>query len=104
MSRPWYQALRCAVREAVRFRRSIIDRLWSSTEVPIWVAVGGEHVSRHSWCAAVRSVEGELSDRLGNYWLLALGMLFVLTVVLMPTGLFGRILMPPVPKRLRGES
>jgi hypothetical protein len=32
-----------------------------------------------------KPVEGELSDRLGDYWLLALGMLFVVTVVLMPT-------------------
>jgi ABC-type branched-subunit amino acid transport system permease subunit len=51
-----------------------------------------------------KPVEGELSDRLGDYWLLALGMLFVVTVVLMPTGLFGRVLMPQLPKRLRGES
>jgi len=73
-----------------------------SAEVLIWVAVGGRNVLLAAFLGAllVRSVEGELSDRLGDYWLLALGMLFVLTVVLMPTGLFGRILMPPVPKRL----
>jgi urea transport system permease protein len=52
----------------------------------------------------VRSVEGALSDRLGDYWLLALGILFVVTVVLMPTGLFGRILILPLPRRLRGGS
>jgi hypothetical protein len=71
----------------------------------IWVAVGGRNVLLAAFLGAllVRSVEGELSDRLGDYWLLALGMLFVLTVVLMPTGLFGRILMPPVPKRLRAR-
>ena len=77
-----------------------------STEVLIWVAVGGRNVLLAAFLGAllVRSVEGELSDRLGNYWLLALGILFVVTVVLMPTGLFGRILMPQLPKRLRGES
>ena len=31
-------------------------------------------------------------------------MLFVVTVVLMPTGLFGRVLMPQLPKRLRESS
>jgi urea transport system permease protein len=77
-----------------------------STEVLIWVAVGGRNVLLAAFLGAllVRSVEGELSDRLGDYWLLALGMLFVVTVVLMPTGLFGRLLMPQLPKRLRGES
>ena len=74
--------------------------------VLIWVAVGGRNVLLAAFLGAllVRSVEGELSDRLGDYWLLALGMLFVVTVVLMPTGLFGRVLMPQLPKRLRGES
>ena len=77
-----------------------------STEVLIWVAVGGRNVLLAAFLGAllVRSVEGALSDRLGDYWLLALGMLFVMTVVLMPTGLFGRILMLPLPRRLRGES
>jgi nitrate/nitrite transporter NarK len=49
----------------------------------------------------VRSVEGALSDRLGNFWLLVLGVLFVVTVVLMPNGLFGRILALPPPRRFR---
>jgi urea transport system permease protein len=76
-----------------------------STEVLIWVAVGGRNVLLAAFLGAllVRSVEGALSDRLGDYWLLALGMLFVLTVVFMPSGLFGRMLIPPAPKRLRGE-
>lgn len=76
-----------------------------STEVLIWVAVGGRNGLLAAFLGAllVRSVEGVLSDRLGDYWLLALGLLFVVTVVLMPTGLFGRILMPPIPKRLRGK-
>jgi urea transport system permease protein len=75
-----------------------------STEVLIWVAVGGRNVLLAAFLGAllVRTVEGELSARLGDYWLLALGVLFSVTVVLMPTGLFGRILAPPLPKRLRG--
>jgi branched-chain amino acid transport system permease protein/urea transport system permease protein len=74
-----------------------------STEVLIWVAVGGRNALLAAFLGAllVRSVEGVLSDRLGDYWLLALGMLFVTTVVLMPSGLFGQILMPPVPRRFR---
>ena len=74
-----------------------------STEVLIWVAVGGRNVLLAAFLGAllVRSVEGVLSDRLGDYWLLALGVLFVITVVLMPSGLLGQILMPPVPRRFR---
>ena len=49
----------------------------------------------------VRSVEGALSDNLGNYWLMILGILFVLTVVFAPRGLFGAILALPLPARLR---
>lgn len=74
-----------------------------STEVLIWVAVGGRNALLAAFLGAllVRSVEGVLSDRLGDYWLLALGVLFVITVVLMPSGLLGQILMPPVPRRFR---
>ena len=74
-----------------------------STEVLIWVAVGGRNVLMAAFLGAllVRSVEGALSDRLGNFWLLALGVLFVVTVVLMPNGLFGRILALPPPRRFR---
>jgi urea transport system permease protein len=76
-----------------------------STEVLIWVAVGGRNALLAAFLGAllVRSGEGVLSDRLGDYWLLALGVLFVITVVLMPSGLFGRVLMPSVPRRLRRE-
>jgi urea transport system permease protein len=74
-----------------------------STEVLIWVAVGGRNVLMAAFLGAllVRSVEGALSDRLGNFWLLVLGVLFVVTVVLMPNGLFGRILALPPPRRFR---
>jgi urea transport system permease protein len=74
-----------------------------STEVLIWVAVGGRQVLMAGFLGAivVRWVESLLSERLGNFWLLALGMLFAATVVLMPYGLFGRILALPLPRRLR---
>jgi urea transport system permease protein len=77
-----------------------------STEVLIWVAVGGRNGLMAAFLGAVlvRSVEGALSDRLGDYWLLVLGVLFVLTVILMPNGLFGRILALPPPSRLRRSS
>jgi branched-chain amino acid transport system permease protein/urea transport system permease protein len=43
----------------------------------------------------VRSVENTLSDRLGEYWLLATGILFVVVVVFAPQGVFGRWLRLP---------
>ncbi len=74
-----------------------------STEVLIWVAVGGRQVLMAAFLGAiiVRWIEGLLSERLGNFWLLALGLLFAATVVLMPHGLFGRVLALPLPRRLR---
>lgn len=74
-----------------------------STEVLIWVAVGGRQIVMAAFLGAliVRWIEGQLSERLGNFWLLALGLLFAATVVLMPSGLFGRILALPLPRRLR---
>jgi branched-chain amino acid transport system permease protein/urea transport system permease protein len=73
-----------------------------STEVLIWTAVGGREVLLADFLGAllVRSVEGALSDRLGYYWLLALGALFVATVVFFPAGLLGRLLALPLPRRL----
>ena len=73
-----------------------------STEVLIWTAVGGREVLLAAFLGAllVRSVEGALSDRLGYYWLLALGALFVATVVFFPAGLLGRLLALPLPRRL----
>lgn len=73
-----------------------------STEVLIWTAVGGRGVLLAALLGAVlvRSVESALSSVLGNYWLLALGLLFVATVVLAPSGLFGRLLRLPLPRRL----
>ena len=65
-----------------------------SAEALIWVAVGG----RSSMVAAcmgallVRLAESWLSEALGPYWLLALGALFVFTVVAMPRGVVGEAL------------
>jgi urea ABC transporter permease protein UrtC len=65
-----------------------------SAEILIWVAVGG----RNSLVAAclgallVRLAESWLSQTLGPYWLLALGALFILTVVAMPRGVVGELL------------
>ena len=74
-----------------------------STEVLIWVAVGGRGVLMGAFLGAllVRSVESTLSDALGHLWLFCLGLLFVLTVVVAPRGVFGRLLMLPLPRRLR---
>ena len=65
-----------------------------STEVLIWVAVGGREVLLAALAGAmlVRWGENMLSDRLGQYWLLAMGFLFILVVIMAPRGLFGRAL------------
>lgn len=72
-----------------------------STEVLIWVAVGGRHVLMGAFLGAllVRGMETILSERFGNYWLLLLGMAFVVVVVFFPTGLFGRLLHLGLPTR-----
>lgn len=77
-----------------------------STEVLIWVAVGGRGVLMAALLGAilVRSVENTLSDTLGEYWLLAMGLLFVAVVVVAPHGLFGKLLRLPPPRRLRTEK
>ncbi len=73
-----------------------------STEVLIWTALGGREVLLAAFLGAllVRAVEGALSDVLGSYWLLGLGLLFVLTVIVFPRGLLGRLLALPLPARL----
>lgn len=73
-----------------------------STEVLIWVALGGKEVLLAGFIGAivVRSVEGVLSERLGTYWLLVLGVLFVLSVIALPRGLLGWLLRLPLPRRL----
>lgn len=75
-----------------------------STEVLIWVALGGKEVLLAGFVGAivVRSVEGVLSERLGYYWVLVLGVLFVVSVILLPRGLLGWLLELPLPARLAG--
>lgn len=65
-----------------------------STEVLIWVAVGGREVLLAAVAGAmlVRWGENLLSDKFGQYWLLAMGLLFILVVIVAPRGLFGRLL------------
>lgn len=72
-----------------------------STEVLIWVAVGGRQVLMGAFLGAllVRSVESMLSARFGSYWLLLLGFTFVVVVVFFPVGVFGRVLHLGLPKR-----
>ena len=73
-----------------------------STEVLIWVALGGRDVLLAAFIGAilVRSVESALSEALGSYWLLALGVLFVVSVVMLPRGLVGWFLQLPLPARM----
>jgi len=74
-----------------------------STEVLIWVALGGKEVILASFLGAiiVKNVESFLSDTLGQFWLLALGFLFIVCVITMPKGLLGGLLRLPLPGRLR---
>ena len=75
-----------------------------STEVLIWTALGGRGVLLAAFLGAlaVRTVESQLSDMLGNAWLLVLGLLFALSVIVAPSGLLGRVLRLPLPRRMTG--
>lgn len=77
-----------------------------STEALIWVAVGGRSVLMAAFLGAliVRWVESVLSATLDQYWLLALGVVFVATVVFAPQGLLGNVLHLPSPRRLTGRA
>ena len=74
-----------------------------ATEVLIWVAIGGKNVLLAAFIGAmtVKSVENILSDTLGQYWLLVLGLLFVISVVALPRGLLAPFLQLPLPSGLR---
>ena len=76
-----------------------------STEVLIWVAVGGRSVLLAAFLGAlmVRLLENVMSASLDQYWLIAVGAVFVVVVVLMPQGLFGSLLRLPPQKRLAGK-
>jgi urea transport system permease protein len=65
-----------------------------STEVLIWVALGGKTVLIAALLGAivVRWAGSWLSETLGAYWPLALGLLFILSIVLLPKGLIGQAL------------
>ena len=65
-----------------------------STEVLIWVALGGRGVLLASFLGAilVRTMEAFLSDLLTYYWILVLGLFFVFCVMFFPQGLLGRVL------------
>jgi branched-chain amino acid transport system permease protein/urea transport system permease protein len=65
-----------------------------STEVLIWVALGGKELLLASFLGAmlVRMLEAFLSDLLTYYWILILGMFFVMCVMFFPKGVFGNLL------------
>jgi urea transport system permease protein len=64
-----------------------------STEVLIWVALGGKEVLIASFLGAVvvRMLEAFLSDILAYYWIMILGLFFVVSVMFFPRGIFGRL-------------
>ena len=74
-----------------------------STEILIWAAVGGKAVLMAAFIGAlgVKWVEGALSETIGAYWLLVIGLAFIAVIVIFPQGLLGRLLDPGLPKRLR---
>ena len=76
-----------------------------STEVLIWVALGGRASLMAAFLGAVlvRFLEDLLSETLDAYWLLALGLLFVLSVVTFPRGVIGEALYRLGGRPPRGE-
>jgi len=62
-----------------------------STEVLIWVALGGRRalITAFLGAIAVRLAENALGDLLGPAWLLGLGLVFVLCMIFLPRGLIG---------------
>lgn len=65
-----------------------------SADVLIWVALGGRNhlVSAALGAIAVRYLESQLSDVIGAAWPLVLGVVFILSVILFPRGLFGEVI------------
>jgi urea transport system permease protein len=65
-----------------------------STEVLIWVALGGKGVLLAAFLGAilVRILESFLSDLLTYYWIMILGLFFVVCVMFFPRGIFGNLL------------
>ncbi|MEQ8357225.1 MAG: branched-chain amino acid ABC transporter permease [Kiloniellaceae bacterium] len=64
-----------------------------STEVLIWVALGGRAALLTAFLGAivVRLAENALADIFGPAWLLGLGLLFVLCMIFLPRGLLGEV-------------
>lgn len=60
-----------------------------STEVLIWVAIGGKEMLLAAFLGAIltRTAESWLSEIFGDYWILILGLAFMISVVLLPRGL-----------------
>ncbi|MEH6477555.1 MAG: branched-chain amino acid ABC transporter permease [Sneathiella sp.] len=60
-----------------------------STEVLIWVAIGGKEILLAAFLGAIatRIAESWLSEIFGDYWILILGITFMASVVLLPKGL-----------------
>ncbi len=65
-----------------------------STEVLIWVALGGKGILLAAFLGAVivRILESFLSDLLTYYWIMILGLFFVVSVMFFPRGIFGNLL------------
>ena len=76
-----------------------------STEILIWAAVGGKAVLLAAMLGAVlvKYMEYLLSEKIGQYWLLAIGILFILVVIVFPQGLLGKLFKPRLPTRLRAS-
>lgn len=74
-----------------------------STEVLIWVAIGGRQSLTAALVGAIflKYLEGFLSDAFGQYWLLALGLVLIFVVMYFPRGLLGNVLSDALPARLR---
>lgn len=64
-----------------------------STEVLIWVAVGGRFSFTAAFLGAitVRLLENYLGDYFGTYWQLVLGVVFVIIVMYFPKGIYGKL-------------
>ncbi|MEX1036465.1 MAG: branched-chain amino acid ABC transporter permease [Sneathiella sp.] len=70
-----------------------------STEALIWVAIGGKEMLLAAFLGAIftRTAESWLSEIFGDYWILILGVVFMISVVLLPRGL----LATPIEKLMR---
>lgn len=63
-----------------------------STEILIWVAVGGRYSFTGAFFGAltVRLLESYLGDYFGHYWQLILGIIFIAIVMFFPKGIYGK--------------